>query len=53
MGSYKRFVRNLNLTPDEEELILWRNTARLFRIDVTSIPGKSTDAVPTTPEPMP
>jgi pyruvate kinase len=29
MGSYKRFVRNLNLTPDEEELILWRNTARL------------------------
>lgn len=37
MGSYQRFVRNLNLSPDETEQILWRNTARLFRIDVSTL----------------
>lgn len=37
MGSYKRFVRNLNLTEAETEQILWRNTARLFRIDTDAL----------------
>lgn len=53
MGSYQRFVQNLDLTPDEAELILWRNTARLFRIDVATIPGKAVDAAPAAPEPKP
>jgi hypothetical protein len=53
MGSYQRFVQNLDLTPDEAELILWRNTARLFRIDVATIPGKAVDAAPAAPEPTP
>jgi uncharacterized protein len=34
MGSYIRFVNNLNLTPEENDLIFWRNAARLFRIDL-------------------
>jgi hypothetical protein len=38
MGSYQRFVRNLHLSPAETEQVLWRNTARLFRIDVDAIP---------------
>jgi predicted TIM-barrel fold metal-dependent hydrolase len=38
MGSYQRFVRNLHLSPDETELVLWRNSARLFRIDTAAIP---------------
>jgi len=33
MGSYIRFVRNLNLTPEETELIFWKNSARIFNID--------------------
>jgi predicted TIM-barrel fold metal-dependent hydrolase len=33
-GSYVRFVRNLHLSPEETELIFWRNTARLFRIEL-------------------
>jgi uncharacterized protein len=34
MGSYIRFVNNLNLTPEENDLIFWKNAARLFRIDL-------------------
>jgi uncharacterized protein len=34
MGSYIRFVNNLNLTPEENDLVFWRNSARLFRIDL-------------------
>jgi len=33
MGSYIRFVRNLQLSPEQTELILWRNAARVFRLD--------------------
>ena len=33
MTSYIRFARNLNLTETETELILWRNAARIFRLD--------------------
>ncbi|HEX6307143.1 MAG TPA: amidohydrolase family protein [Longimicrobiales bacterium] len=39
MGSYQRFVRNLHLTEEETEQVMWRNSARLFRIDVSQIPG--------------
>lgn len=34
MASYIRFVNNLNLTPEENDLVFWRNAARLFRIDL-------------------
>lgn len=34
MGDYVRFVRQLNLSEEENELILWRNAARIFNIDV-------------------
>jgi uncharacterized protein len=39
MGSYIRFVRNLHLSEEETELIFWRNTARIFNIDVEAIRG--------------
>lgn len=34
MGDYVRFVRQLNLSETETNLILWRNAARIFKIDV-------------------
>jgi predicted TIM-barrel fold metal-dependent hydrolase len=37
MGSYKRFVKNLHLSPDETEQVMWKNSARLFRIDPLTI----------------
>lgn len=37
MGSYQRFVRNLHLSPEETEQVLWRNSAKLFRIDTDSL----------------
>jgi uncharacterized protein len=39
MGSYIRFVRNLHLREEEEELVLWKNSARIFRIDVEAARG--------------
>jgi uncharacterized protein len=36
MASYVRFVRNLNLSEAETELIFWKNTARIFNLDPTS-----------------
>jgi predicted TIM-barrel fold metal-dependent hydrolase len=39
MASYIRFVRNLELTPEENEMVFWRNAARLFRIDVPELPA--------------
>lgn len=33
MSSYLRFVRNLGLTEEETELVLWKNTARIFKLD--------------------
>lgn len=33
MASYKKFVRNLGLTDAENELVFWRNTARIFKLD--------------------
>ncbi len=34
MGSYLRFVRQLDLTDEELEQVLWRNAARVFKLDV-------------------
>jgi predicted TIM-barrel fold metal-dependent hydrolase len=34
MSSYIRFVRNLSLSEDETELIFWRNTTRIFNLDI-------------------
>lgn len=33
MSSYIRFVRNLNLSLEDTDLILWRNSARVFGLD--------------------
>lgn len=33
MTGYLRFVRNLGLTEEETELILWKNAARIFKLD--------------------
>jgi uncharacterized protein len=46
MGSYIRFVNNLHLTQEENDLIFWRNSARLFRID---LPDARPDQARTTP----
>ena len=51
MGSYQRFVRNLHLSPEETELVLWKNTARLFRIDTAAIPKNTADPAAVTAEP--
>lgn len=37
LDSYIRFVRNLELTEAETEQVLWRNTARVFRLDVEAL----------------
>jgi predicted TIM-barrel fold metal-dependent hydrolase len=34
MGSYLRFVRNFGLSEEELEMVLWRNTARIFRLEL-------------------
>jgi predicted TIM-barrel fold metal-dependent hydrolase len=34
MRTYLSFVNGLGLPPEGKEKILWRNAARLFRIDV-------------------
>ena len=33
ISSYLRFVRNLGLSEEETELVLWKNTARIFNLD--------------------
>lgn len=33
IASYLRFVRNLGLSEEEADLVLWRNTARIFKLD--------------------
>jgi uncharacterized protein len=37
MSSYIRFVNNLQLTPEENDMIFWRNAARLFRIELGDV----------------
>jgi uncharacterized protein len=34
-GSYLEFARGLEMTAEEEEGLLWRNAARVFRLEVT------------------
>ena len=34
MKSYLKFMDQLELTDDKKELILWKNAAKLFKIDV-------------------
>lgn len=36
MGGYLRFVATLDLTPQEREGMMWRNAARVFRLDTAS-----------------
>jgi len=45
VGAYIRFVRQLELTPEEHELIFWRNSARIFGIDVDALPKRDDDGV--------
>lgn len=47
MGDYVRFVRQLQMSAEENEQILWRNAARIFKIDVAQADvaeGGSSDA---------
>lgn len=37
--SYLRFVRNLGLTDEENELVFWKNTVRVFNLDEAAIPA--------------
>jgi len=41
MESYLRFVDKLEMTAEEKERILWRNTARVFDLDVAAIRAAS------------
>ncbi len=34
IGAYVRFVKQLDLSPRENELLFWKNAARIFKIDV-------------------
>lgn len=46
MGDYLRFVATLELTPEEREGMMWRNAARVFRLDTGAFDaaGRGTDA---------
>jgi predicted TIM-barrel fold metal-dependent hydrolase len=37
MKSYLKFMKQLNLPDDKKELILWKNAAKLFKIDVSKL----------------
>jgi uncharacterized protein len=39
MGAYRRFVDRLGLSDEEKDLVLWRNAARVFHIDVARLDG--------------
>jgi predicted TIM-barrel fold metal-dependent hydrolase len=34
MGSYVKFMAQLDLEPDKKEMIMWKNAAKLFKIEV-------------------
>ena len=40
MTGYLRFVRNLGLTEEETELILWKNAARIFKLDPAELTAR-------------
>ena len=37
MKSYINFMKQLDLDDDKKELIMWKNAAELFKIDVTAL----------------
>jgi len=37
MESYLKFVKSLDLDEDEREMVLWRNAAELFKIDISKL----------------
>jgi predicted TIM-barrel fold metal-dependent hydrolase len=37
MKSYLKFMNQLDLAEDKKELILWENTAKLFKIDINEL----------------
>jgi len=37
MKSYLKFMKNLNIPEDKKELILWKNAAELYKIDVSKL----------------
>ena len=37
MGSYLKFINQLDLPEDRKEMILWQNAAKLFKIDVIEV----------------
>jgi uncharacterized protein len=41
-SSYIRFVKNLGMTEEQTELVLWKNTARVFNLDVEAIRAPGT-----------
>jgi len=41
IGSYLHFVRRLEATPEEQQGLLWRNAARLFRLELEGVGGTS------------
>lgn len=41
MDSYLKFMQQLELADDKKELILWKNAAKLFRIDVQKLGANS------------
>jgi hypothetical protein len=41
MPSYLRFVEKLDLSPEERQLVLWQNAARVFHLDTTRFNGRS------------
>lgn len=45
MGSYLRFVDKLELTPREREQILWRNSVRIFGLELPVQAGPPTESM--------
>jgi predicted TIM-barrel fold metal-dependent hydrolase len=39
IGSYLQFAQRLDATPEEREGLLWRNAARLFRLELEGLTG--------------
>jgi predicted TIM-barrel fold metal-dependent hydrolase len=37
MGSYLKFMKHLELPKEKKELIMWKNAAELFKIDVGNL----------------
>jgi predicted TIM-barrel fold metal-dependent hydrolase len=35
MASYLKFIKELDLPEEKKELIMWKNAAELFKIDVS------------------